>query len=187
MRTRIYLAGPDVFRPNALEIGARKKAICAQYGAEGLFPIDNEVSVHVPQASKAIFAGNIEMLESCDVVLANLTPFRGVGADQGTAFEIGYAHGRGKAIHGYSLDARTLLDRLRQLGAAQRGQTWVDQNDDAIENFGLIDNLMLVEAIGFSGGVLTTLESDLDEFALFEHAVRRLVDMQTPSHRRRKI
>ncbi|MDR9459781.1 MAG: hypothetical protein RI591_06525, partial [Dehalococcoidia bacterium] len=32
---RVYLAGPDVFFPNAIEIGNAKKRICAQYGFEG--------------------------------------------------------------------------------------------------------------------------------------------------------
>ena len=29
---KIYLAGPDVFLPNAIAIGRRKKELCAQYG-----------------------------------------------------------------------------------------------------------------------------------------------------------
>ena len=40
---KIYLAGPEVFLPHAIEIGQRKKALCRQYGFEGLFPFDNEV------------------------------------------------------------------------------------------------------------------------------------------------
>ena len=37
-RTRVYLAGPEVFLANARAIGARKQAICARYGLCGIFP-----------------------------------------------------------------------------------------------------------------------------------------------------
>jgi nucleoside 2-deoxyribosyltransferase len=33
---KIYLAGPDVFLPDAIEIGRRKAAICACHGVSGL-------------------------------------------------------------------------------------------------------------------------------------------------------
>ena len=39
---RIYLAGPDVFLPNAKEIGGIKKEMCREFGFEGLFPLDND-------------------------------------------------------------------------------------------------------------------------------------------------
>ena len=40
---KIYLAGPDVFLPDALEIGREKVAICARYDLIGLYPLDNTV------------------------------------------------------------------------------------------------------------------------------------------------
>ena len=39
---RAYLAGPEVFLPEAVAIGQRKKQLCAKYGFEGLYPFDNE-------------------------------------------------------------------------------------------------------------------------------------------------
>ena len=33
---KIYLAGPDVFLPDAVEIGRQKVAICERYGLTGL-------------------------------------------------------------------------------------------------------------------------------------------------------
>jgi nucleoside 2-deoxyribosyltransferase len=36
MNVRVYLAGPEVSLPNASEIGARKRAICEQYGLVGV-------------------------------------------------------------------------------------------------------------------------------------------------------
>ncbi len=45
---KIYLAGPDVFLPNAIEEGERLKALCEEYGYEGLFPMDNIISGETP-------------------------------------------------------------------------------------------------------------------------------------------
>ncbi|MDF1764445.1 MAG: nucleoside 2-deoxyribosyltransferase, partial [Oleibacter sp.] len=33
---RIYLAGPEVFLPDATLVGEQKKQLCRQYGFEGL-------------------------------------------------------------------------------------------------------------------------------------------------------
>src|SRR5258708_1028231 len=35
-----YLAGPEVFLPDAAEIGRRKKELCRRHGFEGLYPLD---------------------------------------------------------------------------------------------------------------------------------------------------
>ena len=40
---KVYLAGPEVFLPNAIEIATRKKQLCLEYGFEGLFPFDSEL------------------------------------------------------------------------------------------------------------------------------------------------
>ena len=54
---KIYLAGPDVFLPDAIEIGRRKAAICARHGVSGLYPLDNAVDLSAADASLAIFKG----------------------------------------------------------------------------------------------------------------------------------
>ena len=38
---KIYLAGPDVFRPDAPAWGLSLKALCREFGFDGLFPLDN--------------------------------------------------------------------------------------------------------------------------------------------------
>ena len=42
---KIYLAGPDVFLPDAVEIGRQKAAICAAHGLAGLYPLDNAIDL----------------------------------------------------------------------------------------------------------------------------------------------
>lgn len=53
---KIYLAGPDVFLPDAVEIGRHKVAVCAAHGVTGLYPLDNEIDRAAPDASRQIFA-----------------------------------------------------------------------------------------------------------------------------------
>jgi nucleoside 2-deoxyribosyltransferase len=43
-----------------------------------------------------IFDVCVAMMQQCDLAIAQLTPFRGVSMDVGTAVELGYMHARGK-------------------------------------------------------------------------------------------
>lgn len=94
----IYLAGPEVFLPDALAVGTRKKAHCEKYGFIGLFPFDNEIKSAPPGAriDALICRANLAMMRAADIGIFNLTPFRGVSADTGTVFELGLMIGLGK-------------------------------------------------------------------------------------------
>src|SRR6202035_2747942 len=94
--TKVYLAGPDVFLPDAVEIGRRKVELCTRHGLTGLYPLDNAIDLAATDASLQIFRGNEAMMQSADAIIANLTPFRGPGADAGTVYELGYMAGHGK-------------------------------------------------------------------------------------------
>ena len=109
---KIYLAGPDVFLPDAIEIGRRKAAICARHGVSGLYPLDNAVDLSAADASLAIFKGNEAMMDAADAIIANLTPFRGPSADAGTVYELGYMAGRGKLCLAYSNDPAVYAERV---------------------------------------------------------------------------
>lgn len=125
---KIYLAGFDVFAPDAKQRGAKMKMMCAEKGFVGLYPFDNEADT-----AQEIFAGNCGLIDSADVVIANLNPFRGVEPDSGTCFEVGYAIAKGKTVYGYVSDARSLREKLGER----------DENDFSVEDFGLPLNLML--------------------------------------------
>src|ERR1043165_9650129 len=111
---KIYLAGPDVFLPDAMEIGRRKAAICAAHGLTGLYPLDNAIDLSASDASRQIFCGNEAMMDEADAIIANLTPFRGAGADPGTVYELGAMAARRKFCLGYSNDPSIYADRLRR-------------------------------------------------------------------------
>ena len=143
---KIYLAGPDVFLPNAIEEGERLKALCKEYGYEGLFPMDNVVSGKTPhEIAQKIQEANNQMIHTCDMVIANLSPFRGPEPDSGTVWEVGYAQAFGKKVFGYSTDRRTLKEKTQAM--LELGESDVDREGMVIEDFGLSHNLMFANCM----------------------------------------
>ena len=155
---KIYLAGPDVFLPDAVEIGKRKAAICARHGLSGLYPLDNAVDLTAADASVTIFKGNEAMMDAADAVIANLTPFRGPGADAGTVYELGYMAGRGKRLFAYCNDPALYLERVRRFGPVTKSADgrFADRDGLTVEDFGLPDNLMMIHALDLHGARLVT-------------------------------
>lgn len=146
---KVYIAGPDVFEPNAVEVGQRLKAIASEHGFEPLFPFDNEVDLeNSPNPSLEIFLGNRDLIDAADIVIANLNPFRGdIEPDSGTVWEVGYAVGRGKPVIGYLASAETMQQRiLRVEGRPWETSAVTDRNGKTIEPFGHALNLMLVHS-----------------------------------------
>jgi nucleoside 2-deoxyribosyltransferase len=165
---KVYLAGPDVFLPDAKDAGRRKKEICARFGLTGLFPLDGETDVIPellqtglvsPPLSMRIFGSCLAMMEEADAVVAHLTPFRGPSADAGTVFELGYMAARGKICTGYSNRRDVYLERA---GAGSGGDAPVtlDCEGHVIEDFGLADNLMIVHALEAFGHPLLTPDNE---------------------------
>lgn len=176
---RIYLAGPEVFLPDPLAVGAAKKAICARHGMVGVFPLDAPAPMPSgPPDWRRIHAANEAHIQGCDALVANLTPFRGIAADPGTVFELGYMRGLGRPLFGYTHATADYLARVPE--ARRDGPSWRDAEGLEIEDFGLAENLMLEGAIAASGGVLMRSEGAAGwlDFGLFEQcllAVRRLL------------
>jgi len=178
---KAYLAGPDVFMPNAVEHARCKIEICAKYGITGLAPLNQDAEPASGQGADIkwtdIFHKDIEMMEASDIIIANLTPFRGASADAGTLVEIGWFLGRDKPIFGYSNSAR-LFD--------QRSQDQTSVIPDpmcgiAVEGFDLPDNLMIAGAVLEGGGVMITLpelgqDEPFDALSVFERCVSLAAD-----------
>lgn len=163
MAPKIYLAGPDVFLADARSVGERKKALCREFGFEGLFPLDNDEDVGADAAK--IFRANCSLMLKADAGVFNLTPFRSPSADPGTVFELGFLFARGKPVYGYTSATRMYRERVAVvLGplVEQNGQLW-DRDGYAVENFDLGDNLMIVRAIEDAGGSVVAVEENTDE------------------------
>tara|TARA_B100001123_G_scaffold267458_1_gene297755 strand:+ start:217 stop:771 length:555 start_codon:yes stop_codon:yes gene_type:complete len=149
---KIYLAGPEVFFPAPQKEGQGLKDMCADHGFEGVFPLDDEVGMEGLAAweiAGAIFDANIQKIDQCSAVIANMTPFRGPGMDGGTAFEIGYAYSEGKLIVGWTSDDRDYIDRVREYfgGKLEQSDRWRDPQGLEVEDFGQPDNLMMSSAL----------------------------------------
>jgi nucleoside 2-deoxyribosyltransferase len=105
-----YLAGPDVFLPNAVAHAATKVEICRRLGLRGLPPLNEDAETAATELEiwQAIYDKDVAMMEKSDVIIANLTPFVGASADAGTLIEVGWFLGKGKPIFGYSNTPRKL-------------------------------------------------------------------------------
>lgn len=168
---KIYLAGPEVFFREPHKEGQRMKDICAQYDFEGVFPLDGDLDIDGLEdweIAEAIFDANIQKIDGCSAVIANMTPFRGPGMDAGTAFEVGYAHAEGKLIIGWSSDDRDYIDRVREYfgGKLDKSDRWRDPQGLEVEDFGQPDNLMMASAV-------------IDVVSGFERAVKLLKNVVT--------
>ena len=138
---KLYLAGPDVFRPDALAWAAEGRRLCAAAGHSALIPLDG-----VETSAPGIYQANIALIRSADAVLANLNPFRGCEPDSGTCVEVGFALALGKPVIGYLASNETTTQRVARIfGAALElhdGRP-VDRDGLMVEDFGLPLNLML--------------------------------------------
>ena len=153
-RPRVYLAGPEVFLPDALAVGAEKCRLAAAAGFEGVFPLDATLDLTgLPPAEQAtrIALANEGLMRSCDALVANLTPFRGASMDAGTAFEVGFMRSLGRPVAGYTNAIADYAGRSRALRDRGAITGDCDREDVAIEEFGLAENLMLEIAIRASG------------------------------------
>lgn len=185
---QIYLAGPDVFLPDAIAIGERKKALCARYGFRGLFPFDNEVGEPAPgeRIDRAIYRENVAMIRRADAVIVNLTPFRGPSADVGSVFELGLAAGLGKVVCGYTNVASDLRHRIADASRDARG-AWRDPDGLAVEDFGNADNLMIDGCLAAAGYPLVRVDVGSGELLRdlrgFETCLKQLAQRQAESLR----
>ena len=147
----------------------------------GVFPLDGDYGKY-PSWNKTDMAHKIgeineELMSSCDAIIANITPFRGATADSGTVYEIGYMSGQGKPVLAYSNENGTLATRTKKLLEIPNADQ-TDQNGMIIEDFGLVDNLMIDGAVHRSGFRVTmfhTSQEDRFENLLgFEQCVIKL-------------
>ena len=146
MGLSVYLAGPEVFLPNVAEVAAHLKALCAARGLTGHFPTDAERPTgDGVTLARAIYLGNVALIDRSDAVVADISPFRGAGMDPGTAWEIGYAIARGLPVFAYSHDRRAYAERVGPTGHGPRGP--VDADGLLVEDFGLVENLMITESV----------------------------------------
>lgn len=157
---KIYIAGPDIFRPDVLDWAETVRLTCARFGHEALIPFDLKVTT-----PEAIFQANMALLHRADAVVANLNPFRGAEPDSGTCVEIGYALALGKQVLGYMQSSVTIAERVESLQKApltHKNGHLFDQDGLSVENFGLPLNLMLSVPVKIIFGDLEACITELN-------------------------
>lgn len=157
---KIYLAGPEVFLPDAIDVLAYHRKICKEFGWEGLSPMDSVLEKgnrKGMELAREIFRGNAKLIQDCDIVVANCNSFRGATVDDGTAWEIGYASALGKTIYGYISEYIPLVDAVCKKIPTQAHSSGYAIDEDGYllnEDFGNAINLMLEFSIQDSEGKL---------------------------------
>lgn len=153
MTRKVYIAGPDVFRQDWPKFTT---SVCACFeGHENfapVFPIPPDQSLDRPDLPGSTLQGTradafpvsdrcIDLINGCEFVLANISPFRGEEPDSGTVVEIVRAHLMGKIVVAYTNRLPPNIDpdiyRKTEHGA------FVDAKGYILENFGIPCNLMV--------------------------------------------
>ena len=142
---KIYIAGPDVFEKDSIEIGKRYVELCEKYGFEGLYPLDNVIDFNQPKQKIAqdIYKANKNLIDECDIVLANINSFRGKESDSGTIWECGYATALGKKVYAYINRDTTYLQQFKENEILASENGFIDINGKFIEDFDYAVNLMI--------------------------------------------
>jgi len=144
--------------------------MCEDVGAAGHYPLDTTITAETPRATAfAIYQANRALIDACDVVVVELSPFRGPSADPGSVWELGYAVGTGKVVAAWSKDGSDYASRIP--GMRMDGR---DSKGDMVEDFGLSDNLMLEGCLEHAGTKLhadfsSALTDALQRFQLQRH------------------
>ncbi len=141
-RPSVYLAGPDVFYPDARLRGQAMCALCAEHGFEGLYPLDAPIDPGIQPKSRAIFEANKALIDRADAVVANLRDWRGHEPDSGTVWEVSYALAKAKPVIAYLPNAQTLRQRMTEFAPGG-----VDLDGNEVEDFDLPLNLMLAHSL----------------------------------------
>lgn len=165
---KIYIAGPDVFLPNASEVLNQKKDICTKYNMIGLSPMDQFLRLQETyqglELAQKIYEYDVKLIEDCDIIVANCNPFRLALVDDGTSYEIGHGRAIGKTIYGYVTQKRPLPEIVQSripLKVHVSGYL-MDQDGYLVnEDFGNTVNLMIEFSIISSGGKL--IEGDFED------------------------
>ena len=178
----IYLAGPEVFLPDMVQIFGRKIELCRAYGFEVQLPSESEQKKLLDsdpcERSKLIFEHNVLAMRQADVGIFNLTPFRSPSADVGTVMELGFMAALKKPVFGYTNIQTDYKDRipLKQPNPSPSQYPISDENGWGIEDLGNADNLMIDEALAIYGSKLirheTALKIRLHDLAGFEECLK---------------
>lgn len=157
---KVYLAGPEVFLPNARTILDQKIELTRAYGFIPISPGDLEAPASVTGKARGLATSKVNegLMLGADLIIANLTPFRGIAADVGTVYELGFMCGRGCPAYAFTNIARGHLERVTDYygGDVRQDALGAVRGPDGLEleTYDMVDNLMLDGGIENRNGVI---------------------------------
>ncbi|KAL9619289.1 MAG: hypothetical protein Q9160_006054 [Pyrenula sp. 1 TL-2023] len=141
---KVYMAGPSVFLDDAITHARQTIQTCTLEGLLPLHPLDEliaETDKQLPPRDRSPqdwYLADLALIDQSAGIIADITAFRGPYMDSGTAFEIGYAVGKGKEVVLWSETGHlTEKDRVLALGEGGKGKWGV------LDDFGATENLMI--------------------------------------------
>lgn len=180
----LYMAGPEVFLRDGAEMMKKKGEMALDHGfvpstmAEKALDFAGKAPFEI---GMAIYKANRAMMDASALIIANLTPFRGISADVGTVWELGYMVALGKRAFGYTNVAKPYFERLTEdyyKGQSEREADGVMRGPDGlmVENHGMVDNLMIDGSIAETGGTLVRRDvfagTEWSDLAAFEDCLK---------------
>lgn len=181
-KLRVYLAGPEVFLPNAREILDAKIELTRSAGFIPVSPGDLAIPQNLSRKEKglAISAIDEKLMRSADMIIANLTPFRGVAADTGTCFELGFMCALERPAFAYTNEPRDLYRRVSDHFDGKIGsESGTPRAPDgmSVEDFDMVDNLMMHGGIENRGGVVVVGNAAPDRMMTDLTAFRQVLEI----------
>lgn len=183
MPLKVYLAGPEVFMPDARLLLKRKAELAREAGFIPLSPGDLDVPAATSKFARGVSISRINegLIREADAIVANLTPFRGIAADIGRSFELGFMCALGKHVYAYTNVRRSHFERCddHYQGAVTHAVDGCHRGPDGIsvEDFDMADNLMLDGGVANRGGVLVVGDADPADLYRDMTAYRRCLVM----------
>lgn len=186
MTIKVYIAGPEVFLPDGFAQVEKKRELCRAFGMEpsarqgdfltygggDKFTFGAMISRH-----------NEELMDESDIVIANLTPFRGISADPGTVYEVGYMRALGRPAFGYTNTSRPYALRASEdfyggkVAPGEHGRL-IANDGQMVEDHDMIDNLMIDGGIARSGGFIVrgdaTPDRMLTDLTAYQECLKRV-------------
>jgi nucleoside 2-deoxyribosyltransferase len=163
MKPKIYIAGPQVFLPDPLKFFDGVRRLCERKGVVPLIPFDPVIA-----DTRDIFRLNIDLLKSCDGLVADVSPFRGAEPDSGTVWEAGFVSALGKPVALYTDETRSEGERqyryFKQIGCNVHEYATLLPDGMMKNPHGRVINLMLTE--GEHVTFVSTLELALEDARL---------------------
>ncbi len=160
---RMFITGPQKYYPNGLKELKMMKAYAEMYG----FEVINDFS-YIENGFRDYEHIDRNFLDDCDVVVADVNPFRGGEPESGTVFDMGVAYSKSKKIYSHVKDLRNVVHKYPY--------AYFDEEGNIIDEMGLIfragptpGNLMyMVPSKMIEGGFIEcvkALVADLNEEA----------------------